>query len=332
MVVFRPVTIQDLDGVHRLAELADFGLTTLPSDRTYLKKRIEQACRAFETIPEEPQGEAYFFVLEDLDTGELAGTSGIYSRVGGFEPFYAYRIETVLNESETLGVRKEIKTLHLVAEHDGPSEIGTLFLAPDYRKSGLGRFLSKSRFLFMGRHRRAFSPLVISELRGVIEDGAHSPFWEALGRHFFDVDFPKADYESLLEKKFIAELMPEHPIYINLFPEDVQAIIGEVHEKTKPAQKILEEEGFAFSGMIDIFDAGPILSCPLEEITTIRNSREDGVREITTGLAESDPHIIANSAKSFRACLGAVEPIQGKGVRITTETAWALELKVGDRV
>ena len=211
MVVFRPVNLDDLDPIVHLATLADFGLTTLPRDPEFLGKRIRDSQYSFERKAEAPGGEFYLFVLEDLEAARVVGTSGIVSRVGGFEPFYAYRIETVVHESQKLQVRKEVRALHLVAEHDGPCEIGTLFLSPEYRRAGLGRLLSKSRFLFMADQRQAFTSAVIAEMRGVSEEG-RSPFWEALGRHFFDIDFPKADYLSMLDKKFIAELMPSHPI------------------------------------------------------------------------------------------------------------------------
>jgi arginine/ornithine N-succinyltransferase beta subunit len=40
------------------------------------------------------------------------------------------------------------------------------------------------------------------------------------GRHFFGIDFGEADRLSVVNKKFIADLMPDHPIYIPLLAED----------------------------------------------------------------------------------------------------------------
>ena len=117
-----------------------------------------------------------------------------------------------------LNVRKDVRTLTLVEEHNGPCEIGSLFLHPDYRRDGNGRLLSLSRFLFMAEHRQRFEPQVIAEMRGVIDDQGRSPFWDAVGKHFFEIDFPKADYLSMVNKKFIADLMPRHPLYVPLLP------------------------------------------------------------------------------------------------------------------
>ncbi len=263
MVVIRPIRLDDLEAVEALTAFTGFGLTTLPRDAKLLRRRIRDSLRGFENISDQdaPGGETYLFVLEDSQTPDVAGTCGIVSKVGGFEPFYAYRVETSVLESRQLDVRKEIQTLHLVEQHDGPCEVGSLFLAPKFRKEGNGRLLSLSRFLFMAEHLEYFDPIVIAEMRGMVDDQGRSAFWDALGHHFFDIDFPKADYLSMVNKKFIADLMPKHPIYIPLLPAEAQEVIGRVHPDTEPALKMLEDEGFRRCGMVDIFEAGPVVRC-----------------------------------------------------------------------
>ena len=271
-MVVRPVTESDIDAIAALSAQADFGLTTLPCDIEYLTRRIKSARRAFADIPDEPAGENYLFVLEDIESGAILGTRGIVSRVGGFEPFYAYEVRTAVRESKNLGIRREVAVLHLSGQHDGPCEIGTLFIDKSHRKGGLGALLSKTRFLFMAEHPDAFADTVIAELRGVSDASGNAPFWEGVGRHFFALDFPKADWLSIVDKSFIAELMPTDPIYVPLLPDNVQAVIGQVHPNTEPALRILEAEGFSRTSFVDIFDAGPLVSCPLAEIRSVRNS------------------------------------------------------------
>jgi arginine/ornithine succinyltransferase subunit-like protein len=135
MVIIRPVAPTDLSSLLDLSSKTGVGLTTLPHDEEILTRRIAESQRGFARMADKPGGETYLFVMEDLDTGAVVGTSGLFSKVGGYEPFYAYRVETNIHESKVLKVRKEIKTLHLVMEHNGPSEIGSLFLAPEYRKA-----------------------------------------------------------------------------------------------------------------------------------------------------------------------------------------------------
>ena len=333
MVIVRPVSMEDLSALAELAGLAGVGLTTLPKDGTLLRKRIERSESSFQKFVDRPGGESYLFVMEDTSARRVIGACGIVSKVGGFEPFYGYRIETQLFESNVIGVHKEVPILKLHEEHDGPAEIGSLFLHPDWRHGGNGRLLQLVRFLFMAEHPGLFEATVLSEIRGVLDERGHSPFWDALGRHFFGIDFAEADRLSVVNKKFIAELMPDHPIYIPLLPADAQAVIGRPHRDSERAVKNLEGEGFRFANMVDIFDAGPVVSCPRDEIRTVRESRRSVVAEIGDVGGDAAEYMIGTTTEKFRACKAAAE-FSGRagGVRIGADVAAALELKVGDPV
>lgn len=333
MIIIRPVTPTDLDQLEHLARLAGFGLTTLPKDRSLLEKRIYESVESFKKASDQPAGELYLFVMEDLTSGKLIGTSGIVSKVGGFEPFYAYKIETSVHESRMLDVHKEIQTLHLVQEHNGPSEVGSLFLAPDYRQGGNGRLLSLARFLFIAQFKELFESQVIAEMRGVLDEKGRSPFWDALGRHFFKVEYPTADYLSMVSKKFIADLMPTHPIYIPLLPSSAQDVIGKTHANTDPARHLLESEGFVFNGMVDIFEAGPVLSCDRDEVRSIKDSRCSAIRKITdSSIEEPSKHIICNTQLDFCACQGCLTIHDDGTVDLDRLTAMALGVKIGEQV
>ena len=309
MLVVRPVRIEDLDALFRLAESAGIGLTTLPPDRRLLRERIVRSQHALAADPLKPGGETYLFVLEDLRTGALAGTAGMVAKVGGFEPFYSYQLRTTVHESAEMGVRKEIRTLHLVANHSGPSEIGTLFLSSTHRGGGNGRLLSLSRFLFMADFPHRFDEEVIAEMRGVLTPDGNSPFWDTVGRHFFDMEFARADVLSAADKQFIADLMPKHPIYIPMLPPDVQAVIGQVHVETRPALRLLEQEGFVFGAHVDIFDAGPLVSAPRDRIRTLAQSVRAVVRDIVPEIGLPETYLISNGRVEFRACLGHLRPV-----------------------
>jgi arginine N-succinyltransferase len=332
MNVIRPISMDDLEPLYDMATRAGHGLTSLPKDRELLAARIGESIESFARIGQKPRGETYLFVLEDLKTGRAVGTTGIVSKVGGFEPFYAYKVETAVAESDVLKVRKEIRFLKLVAEHNGPSEIGCLFLSPEHRKDNNGRLLSLSRFLFMAEFPKRFDPVVIAELRGVVNDEGHSPFWESLGRHFFDIDYPNADSLSGVNKKFIADLMPTHPIYIPLLPRSGQEVIGVVHEQSRPAMTLLLEEGFKPNGMVDIFDAGPVVQCKREEIRAVRESHKAAIEEIVEELPGAEPMLVSSARREFRVCKGVLERLPSGGVRLASRTALALNAKVGEGV
>jgi len=333
MYVIRPITLDDLPALLELTRITGFGLTTLPNDEKLLRRRIKESLRGFDKLADDdpPIGETYLFVMEHLPTGEICGTCGIVSKVGGFEPFYAYQIQSELHASEVLHVRKEIRTLHLVKMHSGPCEIGSLFLSPHHRAGGNGRLLSLSRFLFMANYPAYFDPMVIAEMRGVVDDQGGSVFWDALGRHFFDIDYPKADYLSMVNKRFIADLMPKHPIYIPLLPKEAQAVIGHVHEHTRPALKILQDEGFEECEMVDIFEAGPVVRCALSDIRAVHESRTAPIALGPTPTS-SETYLIANCKEPFRAAKGPLQISEQGQVTLPTELAAALRVRDSDSV
>jgi arginine N-succinyltransferase len=332
MYVMRPVELEDLNRLLELAELTSFGLTTLPKDAGLLEKRIRASIRAFRNLDgDEPFGDAFLFVLEDVSRKLVIGTSGVVSKTGGFEPFYSYQIQTSIHDSRMLNIRKEVQVLHLDENHNGPCEIGSLFLHPDERQAGNGRLLSLSRFLFMAEYPQLFDKEVIAEMRGVIDDRGRSPFWDAVGRHFFEMEFPKADYLSIVNKEFIGDLMPRYPIYIPLLPREAQAVIGEVHTLTRPARRLLESEGFVFRNHVDIFEAGPMLHCTRDNIRSIRESHKEPVSAILSEPPETEDYLLASTYDGFRATRAPLIRTE-RGVEIPAQAAELLKVGVGDEI
>jgi arginine N-succinyltransferase len=339
-MLVRPAALGDLPDLLNLAALAGAGLTTLPKDHQLLHKRITKSIQSFSRLlasspdaaPDSPGGESYLLVLQD-SAGKVVGTSGVVAKVGGFEPFYSYVIESTRFESRTIGVAHDVPILRLHEQHDGPCEIGSLFLHPDYRHSHNGRFLQLVRFLFIAEFAHAFESQVVSEIRGVSDEQGRSPFWDALGRHFFGIDFRTADVLSVSNKKFIADLMPDHPIYIPLLPKDAQAVIGQPHPHSLPAVKNLTAEGFTYQNAVDIFDAGPVYACPRDNIRSIRRSRRAPVAEVVQTVEAPDFMMCttsaAPSAGGFRATKGPLQETPA-GLRLTAASAQTLQLRVGD--
>jgi arginine N-succinyltransferase len=273
MLVVREVKPGDLDALWTLIGRANAGMTSLQIDKSQLADRIERSHFAFQRSTERPEGAPYVFVMQDTDTNAMIGTSCIFSKTGGFEPFYAYRIVTEVSYCELLHMSLETRSLHLVKIHNGPTEIGSLFLSPEYRGRGCGKLLSLSRFAYMAAHPKRFANQTIAEMRGNIDQQGVSPFWNAIGAHFFKMDFPRADSLSMVDKQFIEDLMPRHPIYLDLLPTAAVDCIGNVHEQTRPALAMLEAQGFQPNGLIDIFDGGPIVECTTANIHAVRNAK-----------------------------------------------------------
>lgn len=274
MLIVRQVRPDDLDSLWNLIRQATTGMTSLQIDRDQLADRIERSHFAFLRSTERAEGAPYVFVMEDTQNRALVGTSCVFSKTGGFEPFYAYRVVSEVLYCELLRMTAEIRSLHLTKIHNGPTEIGSLFLLPEYRGRGCGKLMSLSRFAYMAAHPKRFANQTIAEMRGNIDALGHSPFWDAIGAHFFRLDFPKADMLSMVDKQFIEDLMPRYPIYLELLPPDAVASIGQVHEQTRPALAMLDAQGFKPNGFVDIFDGGPVVECKTTEIKAIQNAKQ----------------------------------------------------------
>ncbi len=327
MVVVRAVQLEDLDQLWSLIEQATYGLTTLQISKEQLSDRVEHSHFAFTRKTEKPSGEPYVFVMEDLQAGQLVGLSCIFSKTGGYEPFYSYRRVAESHYCELLEKAQEIETLHLEKIHDGPTEIGSLFLSPDYRGAGRGRLLSLVRFAFMAAHPKRFAEEVIAEMRGVMSEQGDCPFWEAIGRHFFDMDFPQADNLSTVNKRFIEDLMPRYPIYISMLPQAARDVLGEVHQHTRPALAMLEAEGFQKIDLVDIFDGGPVVQCRTTAIKAVRRTRRAVVGRIEDEV-DGQPLILSSLERGFRATLGAAAG-EDAALVIDRATATALKLELG---
>ena len=185
----------------------------------------------------------------------------------------------------------------------------------------------------MAENRRHFEDNVIAEMRGRVNDEGHSPFWDAVGQKFMNIDFVQADYLQMKSRKFIDELLPKYPILVDLLPKEAQDVVAQVHPNTEPAKRILEQEGFQFNGLVGIFEPGPVLEAPLDEVRALKESKVLEVGEIVDADFESDVFIISNSGKiDFKACLGKLKVLDNGKAQISAVTATALKLRFRERL
>ncbi|CCO48675.1 Arginine N-succinyltransferase [Vibrio nigripulchritudo SOn1] len=334
MLVVRPITKQDYEALNTCAVESGHGFTSLPVNEELLTNRIDHSVYSFgKSEVTEPGDEGYLMVGFDSETGEVAGTTGIEASIGWDVPFYTYHISKVVHSSPKLGVNNVVKLLTFGNNYTGCSEICTLFLRPQFRQGLNGRLMSKCRFLMMAEHPHRFSETVFAEMRGVSDDEGNSPFWQWLQEHFFSIDFTMADYLTGIGKKgFIADLMPKLPIYINLLSPEAQAVIGKVHDNTRPALRLLEQEGFSCRGYVDIFDAGPSVECDLRNIESVRHSFRAKVSVQEHSSAQH--YLMCNSSfENFRATAATAAYDKATDtVMLSQEVANALEVEDGDYV
>lgn len=327
MLVVRPIGPQDQDALYQIAVDSGVGFTSLPINRDVLNEKIARSVASFAKPVTEPFDEGYLFVLEDTQTGEVIGTTAVEASVGKRAPFYHYHRQTVVHASPTLEVHNKMEVLTLCNHYTGCAEVCTLFLQEAHRTGTNGRLLSKSRFLFMAQFMERFGSKVIAEMRGVNDASGNSPFWHWLGTHFFSMEFKQADYlVGLGNKVFIAELMPKYPLYVNLLSPEAQAVISNVHEKTRPALRLLEKEGFQHIGYVDIFDAGPTVEAQLKDVSSVKNSQVCKVK-IAQPKKDAALFLISNTKLGlFRSSIVEVSFDENGNALINQETAQGLQL------
>jgi arginine N-succinyltransferase len=337
----RAAKAQDLQHLYEMAKLTGGGFTNLPPDKKALGAKLERAAAAFANAedgdPRDLRDELFVLVLENVETGEVRGTSQIFTRIGQHWPFYSYRIAMLTQHSKELNRTFRAELLNLVTDLEGSSEVGGLFLHPSERAGGLGMLLARSRYLFIAMHRKRFADRILAELRGIIDERGGSPFWDGVAGRFFGMNFQEADYFNAINgHQFIADLMPKHPVYVAMLPEAARSVIGMPHPNGRAAMRMLEEEGFAAEGYVDIFDGGPTMTARTDRVRSIAEAREMPIAQVRApegaGTSPATRALVATGKLSeFRCCFGEIAA-DGDRLVIDPVAAANLGVREGDMI
>lgn len=332
MMVIRPIRESDQEAFEKFASTAGTGVTSLPRNSTILKQRVRRSIASFASQSSEVEG-LYIFVLEDIETGELGGTCAIDAKTLGSEDGYFLRVEEIVPPRTSFPSPKTIRILQPIQRKTFASEVGGLYLLPKYRNGGIGRLLSLSRFLFIAAFTERFHSTIIAEMRGRIDKDSYSPFWESLGRHFINLPYARMLAEIANDHSLIPKVMPQFPIYVSMLSPEAQRTIGKTHKNTRAAMGMLTDEGFQYTGEIDILDAGPKLAAQTAQISSIANSTKSSIGKIIEEPIEGIKAIVSNELLLFRATIGtlAIHP-QDNSITLHRDTAAILQVKPGDSV
>ena len=329
--VIRAATQGDLQALYEMAKSTGGGFTNLPPDRNALAAKLDRSTAAFARTEDELGDDLFVFVLENDKTCQVRGTCQIFSQVGRELPFYSYRLNAQTQHSKELDRTVRAELLSLCTDLEGSSEVGGLFLHPGERSGGRGMLLARSRYLFIAMHRMRFAERILAELRGIIDERGGSPFWDGVAGRFFGMSFQDADYFNAINgNQFIADLMPKHPVYVAMLPEEARRVIGLPHPSGRAAMRMLENEGFSYDGYVDIFDGGPTMIARTDNVTSIRNAACAPVSDVT--LAKGEKALLATGRLAeFRCCYGARQ-LTADGVAIDVRAAELLGVSEGDSV
>lgn len=289
--LIRPVKMSDAQDLLDLVKTAAGGLSSLQPRLDFLKAYIASAEKSFAGLKPVGEPHKYLMGLVEIATGRLVGCAAVKTCVGVEAPFINFDLK-----GDGLD-----QYLEASSRFRGATEVGSLFLHKDFRADGIGRYLAKARYHLMATEPWRFGDTVIAELRGICgEDG--SPLYDYLFKDKLEKTFLEADTEYYdRNPDALGSIVPIGSIPTDEFPLNVRASIAQPHPSGRAAMRLLQGEGFIFSGTIDLFDAGPIMSVYRDTIRT--NMETLDCRVTIDGNTENHDYMLASTGtvSDFRA-------------------------------
>jgi arginine N-succinyltransferase len=278
-----------------------------------------------------------FCVLDLTSEGQpsVVGTSQLMAHMGGVgDPNWGMRVREKRFYSKSLRFGTTHTVGQLEGDESGPTELGGIILDAGFRGHKLrpGRLISYVRFHLIGLYRDVFADRVLAELSGPVSSEGDNAFWDAFGRKFVPVKYGEADRFCQHNRDFIYDLLPKEEIYLTLMPMEVVNALGVVGPETRPAQRLLENLGFAYKGVVDPFDGGPHMEAVTSEIPLVKQTRRASVGK-ALGAAKDKPHARAIVSVLTRdGELSAVEceaSVKQDEVRLESKAMEVLGVQVG---
>jgi len=291
--LFRPIKASDASALLALVTQSSGGLSSLQPRLDFLKDYIACSEASFSGQKSLEDPHKYLLGLFDVRKDLLIGCAAVKTQIGKDSPFINFDIK---------GDGPD-QCIEASSRFTGATEVGSLFLHPDYRADGLGRYLAKVRYLLMAAEPWRFGDSVIAELRGTC--GAEgSPLYDHLFEYKLEKTFLEADAEYYdRNPEALGDIVPIGCISTENFPLEVRASLGQPHPSGIGAMRLLQREGFIFSSTIDLFDGGPIMSAHRDTIRTIMHAKLSTISASPSG-AQGEPTLISSgTVKDFRAIL-----------------------------
>ena len=197
-------------------------------------------------------------LLVDAD-GHAIACLRLRAHLGLALPRYSYHLGRVVHAAAELNLFSTQQTLMLGNDHTGDSELADLACAPgldfDARVAALRTLIHAAQASVDPGQR------VIVELAGLRDPTTgQSPFWQGLGRFFYDGDPALAQAQhGDAWRSHLAALLPRQTLYLSFLSEAAQAAVGQVGDPGLAAAQALKECGFAFAQHVRIDDGGAVL-------------------------------------------------------------------------
>ena len=319
--LIRPFKLSDASALLELILESSGGLSSLQPRLDFLKDYIQTSINSFSGHYPLEKPHKYLLGMFEQPSGRLIGCSAVKTQIGIESPFINFDLQGD-GESQVLRASSRFK---------GATEVGSLFLHPDYRDSGLGRYLAKVRYHLIGSEPWRFGDMVIAELRGICGVEG-SPLYDHLFEYKLDKTFLEADAEYFdRNPNSLGDIVPIGDVPTYDFPIEVKMSLAQPHPTGIGAMRLLQREGFIFSGTIDLFDAGPIMSVHRDTIRTTLQTKTVPCLAAADLIDAQDSLISVGTVADFRA---VVTPAAGLdlGALIPQRALDAIGVKSGEQL
>lgn len=333
MLTIRPAQYSDLDALAELAAGVSALDVSLRNDVRELERLIALSEDALAADIEFPGEEQYLMIALDA-SGVPVGAMLVVAAAGHPGADYSFRNETIVHASHELGVNHRLYALTLSHELSGFTLLRPPLVLPGALRPVVERTLLQACLSFIAENPARFAEDLIAPLPGIVDEQGESPFWSAVGSKFFGVSYRDAERHALgKDRSFMAELMPHHPIYVPLLPEDAQNALGQTRSEFMSAYALLIDEGFEAERYVDVFDGGPIFYVKRD----LARSVHDGqllplVTDAAVGRSEAVCLLANRETSRFRAVLASAIKRSDGAIATTGEVAGRLELIDHDEV
>lgn len=338
MYLVRPAELTDIAALEALAAVTMPGVHTLPRTRETIAASVERSIASFAAHVDIPSEESYLFVLESTELREIVGTAAIFALAGSNGTYFSFRNDVIQQVSRDLNISHSVHALTLCSELTAYSQLSSFYVRNQDGAGLEAALLSRARLLFAVLAPHRFGDRFFVPLAGITNAEGQSPFWDALGRKFFKMDFLDAErvIGGARNRTLIVELMPHYPVYVPLLPGDAQAAMGQIHPDGELAFNLLTEEGFEADDYIDIFDGGPILQAHKNSLRSFNGSMVRRVAQ-ADGPRASDQMvtyaIAASSEQNFRAVTVSCPAVEASdSVSLAQDVLDVLMVAPGDNV
>ena len=116
-----------------------------------------------------------------------------------------------------------------------------------------------------------------------------------------------------------------------MLDDEARSAIGVPHPTGRAAMRMLEAEGFAAEGYVDIFDGGPTMTARTDRVESVKQAKKAVVSQADAETGER-ALIATGHLSSFRCCFGARAFLDDGTVAIDSQAADTLDVKPGNEV